>query len=279
MITLVITELQKMFKKWRTYIGFIAIGLLTLIVQLALYFTGQKMIDSQLRSFEQSFIVVGNLFNGYFIAHLILGALIIHVPFLIVLVGGDLLAGEATAGTYRMLLTRPASRLQVVTAKFIAGLIYVVVLLVWLAFLSIGVSLIIFGSGPLLSFGGGGIVIIAENDILWRFLGAFAFAVLSMTTVICFAILFSSLVQNAIGPIVSTMALIFILLILSALPVEFLQNLRPYFFTSHMFQWDGFFRDPVDYSDILNSTWILLGHIAGLYLITTYIFIKKDILS
>ena len=278
MITLVIIELQKIFKKWRTYIGFIAIGLLAIIVQLALYFTGQKLIDSQLKNFEQTFIMVGNLFNGYFIAHLILGALIIHVPFLIVLVGGDLLAGEATAGTYRMILTRPVSRLQVITSKFISGFIYVVLLLAWLAFLSIGVCLIIFGSGPLLSLGNG-IVIIAENDILWRFLGAYAFAALSMTTVICFAILFSSLVQNAIGPIVSTMAVIFIFLILSALPVEFLQNLRPYFFTSHMLQWDNFFRDPVNYSEILKSTWILLAHIAGLYLITTYIFIKKDILS
>lgn len=279
MIVLIRTELTKIFRKWRTYIGFIAVGLLTVIVQLALYFTGQKIIDSQMQNFEQSFIMVGNLFNGYFIAHLILGALIIHVPFLIVLVGGDLLAGEATAGTYRMILTRPVSRFQVVTSKFIAGIIYVVSLLACLAFLSLGVSLLLFGSGPLLSMGGGGIAIIAENDILWRFLGAFSFAVLSMTTVICLAILFSSLVQNAIGPIVSTMAVIFILLILSALPVEFLKNLSPYFFTSHMLQWNQFFNDPVDYSEVLNSSGILLIYIAVFYSITTYIFIKKDVLS
>ncbi len=278
MITLIYVELQKMFKKWRTYIGIIAIGLLTIIVQLALYFTGKDMIDSQLRGLEQSFVMVGNLVNGYFIARLILTFLIIHIPFLVVLVGGDLLAGEATAGTYRMILTRPVSRFQVVTAKFIAGWIYVIILMLWLGCLSLGVSLVIFGSGPLLSIGSG-IVIFAENDILWRFLGAYAFAALSMMTVISISIIFSSLVQNAIGPIVSTMAVIIILLILSAIPVEFFQNLSPYFFTSHMNRWNNFFSEEVNYTEIYNSAGILLAHIVGLYGITTYIFLKKDILS
>lgn len=278
MITLIYVELQKMLKKWRTYIGIIAIGLLTIIVQLALYFTGKNMIDSQMRGLEQSFVMVGNLVNGYFIARLILTFLIIHIPFLVVLVGGDILAGEATAGTYRMILTRPVSRFQVVTAKFIAGWFYVIILMLWLAILSLGVSLVIFGSGPLLSIGSG-IVIFAENDILWRFIGAYAFAALSMMTVISISIIFSSLVQNAIGPIVSTMAVIIIFLILSALPVEFFQNLSPYFFTSHMNRWNNFFNEEVNYTEIFNSAGILLAHIVGLYGITTYIFLKKDILS
>lgn len=278
MIMLIYVELQKMFKKWRTYIGIIAIGLLTIIVQLALYFTGKDMIDSQMRGLEQSFVMVGNLVNGYFIARLILTFLIIHVPFLVVLVGGDLLAGEATAGTYRMILTRPVSRFKVVTAKFIAGWLYVIILMLWLAFLSLGVSLVIFGSGPLLSIGSG-IIIFAENDILWRFSGAYAFAALSMMTVISISIIFSSLVQNAIGPIVSTMAVIIIFLILSAIPVEFLQNLSPYFFTSHMNRWNNFFSEEVNYTEIFNSAGILLAHVVSLYGITTYIFLKKDILS
>jgi len=214
MILLIWLELQKMFKKWRTYIGFIAIGFLVLIVQLALYFTGQNMIDFQTRSIQQSFVMIGNLLNGYFIARLILSFLIIHIPFLIVLVGADLLAGEATAGTYRMLLTRPVSRLKIVSAKFLSGWLYVIFLLGFLAFLSLGVGSIIFGTGPLISFGGGRIVIFAQNDILWRFLAAYAFAALSMLTVISFSIFFSAFVENAIGPIAATMALIIILLIL-----------------------------------------------------------------
>jgi ABC-2 type transport system permease protein len=278
MITLIWLELQKIFKKWRTYIGFIAIGLLTIIVQVALFYTGKSYLKFEMRGLSDSFMFTGNLFNGYLIANLILQGLFVHIPFLIVLVGGDLLAGEATAGTYRMLLTRPVSRFQVLSAKFIAGIIYTCLLLAWLALLSLGGSLLIFGSGELLVMKSK-LIIIASNDILWRFAYAYAYASLSMTTVMAFSFFFSVFVENAIGPIVATMALIIIFLILSAIPVDFLQNLHPYFFTSHMVQWNGFFDDVVNYKDILNSVWILLAHIVGLFLITAGIFIKKDILS
>jgi len=278
MIILTWIELQKIFKKWRTYIGFIAIGVLTLIVQVALYYTGEKYLKFEMRGLSDSFIFTGNLFNGYLVANLVLQGLFVHIPFLIVLVGGDLLAGEATAGTYRMLLTRPVSRLEVISAKFLAGIIYTCLLLFWLSLFSLGGSLLIFGGGELLVMKSK-LVIFASNDILWRFASAYAYAALSMSTVFAYSFFFSSLVENAIGPIVATMALIIILLILSAIPVEFLQNIQPYFFTSHMIKWNGFFEDVVNYKEIFNSVWILLAHIAGLFVITSVIFIKKDILS
>jgi ABC-2 type transport system permease protein len=278
MTTLIWIELQKMFKKWRTYIGFIAIGVLTPIVQITLYFTGDSYVESMTRGLQNSFVLVGNLFNGYLVANLILYSMFIHIPFLIVLVGGDILAGEATAGTYRMILTRPDSRFKIITSKFLAGIIYVTSLIAWLAFLSLGVSILIFGTGELVSFREK-LIIFAADDILWRFLWAYLFSILSMSTVFALSFFFSSMVQNAIGPIVTTMAVIIIFLILSALPIDFLDTLKPYFFTSHMPQWSGFFNDPIDSSEMLKSAGILLAHIIGLYAITTYIFVKKDILS
>lgn len=278
MTTLIRIELLKIFKKWRTYIGFFAIGALVIIVQIALYFTGDNYIKAITRGFQDSFIMVGNLFNGYLVANLVLSGLFVHIPFLIVLVGGDLLASEATAGTYRMLLTRPVSRFKVVTSKFCAGLIYVFLLLAWLAFLSLGVSCILFGTGELISFSGK-LIIFSRDDILWRFAGAYGYSMLSMSTVFALSYFFSSMVENAIGPIVATMAVIIIFIILSALPIDFLKDLSPYFFTSHMIQWSGFFNDPVDFQKITESALVLIGHIVGLYLITTYLFTKKDILS
>ena len=177
-----------------------------------------------------------------------------------------------------MLLTRPYSRLQIISAKFIAGILYVISLIFWLALLSLGVSLMIFGSGELVTFKDK-LIIFASDDVLWRFICAYGYAVLSMLTVFALSFFFSSMVQNAVGPIIATMAVIIVLLILSALPIDFLSSIQPYFFTSHMPQFDGFFNDPVDYSKILNSAMILLAHILVLYGVTTYLFIKKDILS
>jgi ABC-2 type transport system permease protein len=255
-----------------------AIGVLTPIVQITLYFTGDGYVESMTRSLQNSFMLVGNLFNGYLVANLILYSMFIHIPFLIVLVGGDILAGEATAGTYRMILTRPFTRFQIITSKFLAGIIYVTSLIAWLAFLSLGVSVLIFGTGELVTIRER-LIIFAADDVLWRFMWAYLFSILSMSTVFALSFFFSSMVQNAIGPIVTTMAVIIVFLILSALPIDFLETLRPYFFTTHMPKWSGFFDDPIDTTDMLKSAGVLIAHIVGLYAITTYIFIKKDILS
>jgi len=277
--TLVRIELLKIFRKWRTYIGFIAIGVLVPLLHLAMYLEGQNSIDYVTRGLRDSFILVGNLLNGYWISYLILNALIIHIPFLITLVAGDLMAGEATAGTYRILVTRPVSRIQIVTSKYIAGLIYTSLLIFWLAFVSLVVGIIVFGSGELIVAGSQAIIIFEKSDILWRFILAYGFAILSMTVVCSLAILFSSLVENAIGPIVSTMAVIIIFIILSNFDVAILKEIKPYLFTTYMLNWREFFNDPLNISDIAKAVLILAGHILIFFSASAYIFKKKDILS
>ncbi|MGB8320456.1 MAG: ABC transporter permease, partial [Ignavibacteriaceae bacterium] len=147
MIKLVSIELYKIFKKWRTYIGFLAIAVLIPVIQIAMLIEGEKSLNFMTRNLQESFVFVGNLLNGYLITYLILGSLYVHIPFLIALVAGDLLAGEATAGTYRILITRPVSRIKLVTSKFAAGLIYSYSLIFWLALISLGLGIIIFGTG------------------------------------------------------------------------------------------------------------------------------------
>ncbi len=278
MITLINIELQKIFKKWRTYIGFIAVFVMTTIVQIALYLTQDDFIRSTTRALNDSFFLQGNFFNGYVVAYLILNAMFIHIPFLIVLVGGDLFAGEATAGTYRMVLTRPISKFNFVASKFLAGFIYTFIFILFIVLISLLGSILFFGTGELVSLKNK-IIIFASNDVLWRLIWAYIYATLSMMTVMALSIFFSSMVSNAIGPIVSTMAVIIVFIILSAIPIEVLQNLRPYFFTSHLSQWNEFFNDPIDYNEIKNSAIILFAHIIALYGLTTFIFLKKDILS
>jgi len=234
MITLIGIELLKIFKKWRTYIGFIAIGIFAPLAQWALYAEGMRGYQNMVtRQLGDTFISGGSVLNGYLLAFIALQGLYIHFPFLIVLVGGDLFSSEATAGTYRVLLTRPISRFQVVTSKFIAGLIYTGSLLAWLFLLSFVVSLLLFGDGALMVFIDK-IYVFASDDVLWRFLSAYGFAYISLSMVCTLAFLFSSLVENAIGPIITTIAIIIVFTILSFLPFEVLDGFKPFLFeTSH----------------------------------------------
>jgi ABC-2 type transport system permease protein len=279
MITLIGVELYKIFKKWRTYIGFIAIAVLVPVIQLAMLAEGERSLDFMTRNLQQSFVFVGNLLNGYLISYIILNSLVIHIPFLIALVSGDLLAGEATAGTYRLLITRPVSRFKLITSKFLSAIIYTNLLVLWLAVISLGLGFLIFGVGELIVIKSSSIIIFPKYDILWRFLSGYSFASLSMMVVASLAFLFSSLVENAIGPIVSTMAIIIAFIIISAIDIDLFQKIRPYLFTTYMSSWRLFFDDPIDTSKILESVLILTGHIIVFFSAAVYIFHKKDILT
>ncbi len=278
-LTLTRIELSKIFRKWRTYIGFLAIAVLVPIIQIAMLVEGERSINFMTRNLQQSFVFVGNLLNGYLISYAILNALVVHIPFLITLVAGDLLAGEATAGTYRILVTRPVSRFKIVLSKFLGGLIYTNLLVLFLAIMSLGIGLLVFGVGELIVIKNANILILSRTDVLWRFFMAYGFATLSMTVVLSLAFLFSSLVENAIGPIVSTMAIIIVFVIISALDIEFFQSIRPYLFTNYMQSWRSFFDDPIDIQDIIKSAGVLAVHIVFFFSATVYIFNKKDILS
>ncbi len=278
MKNLIFIELSKIFHKKRTYISFAVIFLISSIIQTALYFQGDKYLKFATRSLNNSFEFSGNLLNGYLIAFIILQSLSAYIPFLILLVGGDLLAGEATSGTYRIMLTRPISRHNFITAKFIAGTVYTNLLLLFMMLISIGFGIMIFGTGELIVFRDK-LYVFAQDDIIWRFLLSYGFVVLSMTTVLSLSILFSSLVENAIGPIISTMFVIITFLIISALNIEAIDSIKPYLFTNHMSAWRNFFVNPIDFSKIALSFSVLLGHIFIFYFLTVIIFKRKDILS
>ncbi len=198
---------------------------------------------------------------------------------MVALVTGDLLAGEATAGTYRVLITRPVSRMKLVTSKFFAGIIYTTLLVLWLSILSLGLGLIIFGPGELIVVKPTTVIIFARSDVLWRFLLAYGFAILSMSVVASLAFLFSALVENAIGPIITTMAVIIVFMIISAIQINIFQAIGPYLFTTYMFSWRLFFDDPLNVSEILKSVAVLLGHIIVFYGLAAFIFKRKDILT
>lgn len=271
-------ELLKTYLKWRTYIGFIAVGVLVPVVQIALKFEGGSIIRRMTRGLDEDFMLVGNVFNGYFVTQLIMNSLWVHIPFLISLVAGDQLAGEATGGTFRLLLIRPASRSQVLFSKYVTTLMYSFTLVAFLALVCLGLGLALFGPGPLI-VPGRILTVIPSGELAWRMSIAFGLATFSMWCVASLAFLFSSLVENAIGPIIGTMAVIIGLFIISNMPTELFKELRPYLFTSYLNVWQKALESPIPWGTIRSHLAVLGGHCIGFYLITWYIFVKKNILS
>ena len=272
-------EFIKILAKPRSYIGIGALTLLICIILFAMKADGSSFISFVTSSFEQTLSFNGTILNGNLIAFIILQMLIVHIPLLVALVTGDLISGEAAMGTVRMLATKPISRTKIVISKFIAGAVYTFILTLWLIFLSLFVSKFIFGSGDLIVLNSEGLVILKEQDILWRYGLSFIVAFLSLLTVSSVSICFSAFAENSIGPIVSTMAVIILFTIIGSMEVSVFQNIKPFLFTTHMASWRSFFEDPVPYSKIFNSIIILVVHNVLLVSIAIFKFNKKDITS
>lgn len=278
--SLIQKEFLKVFTKPRTYIGFLAIIVLIPLTYIGIKFDqGRFITDSPNFEFlKQNFLILGNLINGYFVAQIVMFFLMVHIPFLIALVAGDQIAGEATAGTLRMLLIRPPSRYQIMLVKAAVTVIYTTLLVLFLAVFSLGLGMIMFGSGELLVLEKG-FIILTKSQAFRSFIIAYAFSVLAMNVVAGLAFLFSVLVENAIGPIVGTMAIVVISVIISETPIHLFEQIRPYLFTTYTNAWQKAFLSPMPLSEIVSDAACLMVFFIIFFGLAFIIFNKKDILS
>lgn len=284
-------ELYKIFRKQRTYIAFGAVAAIVGLIQLGFYADGESYMKFGMQTLSDSFDVSGNILNGYLMAFIILQTLLVHVPLLIALVSGDMISGEANQGTLRLLLTKPVSRTSLILGKFIASGLYTLVLLLWMAFWALGVSVLVFGVDDMLILKSEIVTQILSSDVVWRYVAAFAFASLAMLTVSSLAFFLSLFAENSIGPIMATMSIIIVFTIINTLDLPVFNALKPYLFTSHMLGWKGFFDLQInelneqvvgsieDLSGVMRSALVLVFHILGFLWASVLIFRKKDILS
>ena len=295
--TILRIELFKIFKKPRTYIGFVAIAVIVFLIQLALKADGPTWLKLMFSGMDDMFAIQdGNVLNGYFVCFLVLNTLLIQVPLLVALVTGDLIAGEANLGTLRLLLTKPVSRGALLWGKFVAALVYTFLLLVWMAILSLFLSMLFFGVGDLLVNKSYTIIqFYVDNkgdDVFWRYLAAFGLAFLALSTVAALSFMLSVFAENSIGPIVTTMSIIIVFTIISTMDLPLFTKINPFLFTSYMTSWKGFFNmatDPETGAAIRGSVYsvkalvqaaiFMLAHIAGFFGIAWLSFRRKDILS
>jgi len=291
MRTLINIELYKIFKRPRTYIAFAAITALIVMIQFGLKVDGKSYVDFMLNDLGSTLEIDGNIMNGYLVCYVMLQLLLVHVPLLIALIAADMISGEANMGTLRVLLSKPYSRTQFMLAKFIASTIYTLLLLVWLAFLALFVSMWIFGTDDMFLMKSSYVVLLKENDVFWRYVGAFGFAALAMTTVAALGFFLSVFAENSIGPIVATMSVIIFFTILSTMNIPIFNLVKPYLFTTHMIGWKEFFDiqvtdtneaivGSIQYPErIINSAVVLFIHIILFVVAAIVVFRKKDVLS
>jgi len=165
-------------------------------------------------------------------------------------------------------------------------------LLIWMAMLALFLSMLFFGTNDMLIARNNVMEQLERTDILWRYIAAFGYAAIALSTVAALAFLLSVFAENSIGPIVSTISIVIVLTILSEMKIPIYDNtVKPYLFTSHMLAWKGFFYSRANSEGqvirgsienlpaILRSMVILLTYIVLFVTTAILAFNKKDILS
>jgi ABC-2 type transport system permease protein len=156
--------------------------------------------------------------------------------------------------------------------------IYTFTFVLFLGAFSAGLGLLLFGGGDLIIFDNG-ILILPESSVAWRFITAYIFASWTMMTIASFALFFSSFVENAIGPIIATMGVLIVFLMVTVLPVDYFELLRPYLFTNYLGLWQKSFLDPLPWADIVTGISVLGAYSLVVTGAAWVVFVRRDVLS
>lgn len=275
---LIWNELVKISAKWRSYIGFIIMATLLPLILWAFSIGGGSIERSMTRQLEDTFILVGSVFNGFLATYIVMNFLWVHIPFLITLVAGDVVAGEGAGGTFRIYLTRPVSRGRILLAKLLATYLYTAILIAFFALMSLGLGTLWLGSGDLIVIHQG-LLILPPQTAWLRFGLSFTFAIGVMWVVASLCFMFSTMVNNGIGPIIGAMGVILISLAVSTIPLEFFERLKPYFFTTYFDIWKQAFYDPIPWGEIGRSVAVLVLYTSSFLGVSYLVFSRKDILT
>lgn len=278
MLTLLKLELFKILKRPRTYIGFGAVLFIVLAFHISMYFQGQSIVSFILDNLESTFRMEGSIINANLLTYILLNSLMIHIPILICLVTGDLISGESSTGTIRLLLQKPFSRLQVYNSKVIAGILYTLALMLLMGLSAYGIGYILFGNGDLVVVKTG-VTIFNQDDLIWRFFWSFVIGTVSMMVVTALSIMISSFSTNSIVPIVGTIAIIIVLNVLTVLGYSLFEPILPYIFTTHFNKWQELFEFKIDFQEVYLTLIVQMAYIFVFLIIGAIHFRRKDILS
>ena len=269
-------ELIKVLYKRRTYISFILITFLIPVIVYAIEYGAVSLQTKIYGQMEDSFIFIGTIINGYLASYLIIAILITHMPFLSTIIPSEIISGEYSKGTFRIYLTRSVSRSSIFFAKLLVVVLYTSVMMLYFFVYSLAVSYLMLGSGELIVFHRG-ILLLGEDDIIWRFFYGLFFSNLVMLSVSSLCLLFSSFSKNSVTPIISTISIVFIGSAISFIPIDVFELINPYLFTGYIDIFLLAFYDPIPYYTFLSCFIICFLWSMSFITIAYFNFIYRDI--
>ncbi len=201
----------------------------------------------------------------------------LFLPIAVAVLGGDAIAGESQTGTLRYLLARPVGRTQLLAAKLVSVVAFVLIAVLVVAGVSYVEGRLLLGDAPAtgtVSLSGS---TLTSEDLSWRTALAIGYVVVSMLGVAAVALFFSTLTTSSLGAALGTIGLLIASTVLLGLDAA--EALHPYLPTRYWLSFVDLFRDPILWTNVLRGLGVQLGYLVVFCLAAWANFTTKDIVD
>jgi ABC-2 type transport system permease protein len=252
-------ELWKLFGKKRTYIGFGAFLVAQNAMLLAFHFS--RWQQDTIKLLEGNGYLAQEFISALTVAVIMLiPQIVLLMPLYACLVGGDMVAKEAEDGTLRMIFCRPISRVRLLAVKWLAGLIFCVILVASLGVMAVVFARFWFPWKGLFVFVPAPVhVFTALPAATGLRLYALAHLVLAVNACTMFGLSFMFSCFNMKPAAATILALSYLLLNLVMENMPFFEEYKILSLTHHFRCWLLVFNQPLNWPQIAQSLCIILA--------------------
>jgi ABC-2 type transport system permease protein len=188
--------------------------------------------------------------NGVFLALVVLSLTeaLLLLPLAMAVVTGEAIAGEASVGTLRGLLTVPAGRTRLLAVKYASIMMFSVAVCLLVTVLSLIMGLLLFHTGPVTLLSG---TTVSLGSGVLRVFAVAAYSSVAMMSLGAIGLAASALTPHPVGAIAGLMVLVVASEICDQLPQ--LSAIHAYLPTHWWLSWDGLFRAPMELSGVASG--------------------------
>ncbi|KQT01141.1 ABC transporter permease [Cellulomonas sp. Leaf395] len=251
---LVRSELRLVLGRRRNLVLLAGLSLVPLLLGTVLFLSQDTALSGQGPGFVGR--VTG---NGLF---LVVASLFLCLPFLLPLTigiaSGDAIAGEASAGTLRYLLTVPVARGRLLAVKAVGALTFAASAVLAIAVVGIVAGAAYFGLRGITLLSG---TTVSLGDGILRIAAVVVYVGLSMTGLVAVGLFYSTLTEVPVGAMAATVVTAIVCGVLDQLPQ--LATIAPALLTHHWLDFAEFLRLEPDWGVLgqglaLQAAWVVI---------------------
>jgi ABC-2 type transport system permease protein len=251
-IALFASELHLVFGRARTWVTLAVLAGVPVLVGVAIKLSGADGGDGFIGQ------VAG---NGFFLVVASLGlSLPFFLPTAVTVVSGESLAGEASLGTLRNMLTAPAGRSRLLAAKLVALVVFCLAATMTIFLAGLIAGLVLFPVGDVVLLSG---TTVSLADGLLRAFGIAILVALSLLGLAGLGLFVSSLTSTPLAAMAATFGAFIMFGILGAIPQ--ISEIHPWLL---MYGWPSFadlLRDPPYWDAIVRNLLLQAAYLFVFY--------------